>query len=245
MSLIPGTTEVFSADQLSKGCAVVFLSRLLAPEPDIYRPTHRQAIIETLEALDAEGWRLGVRAMFEPGIAPEVFDTGFAHDVDCIGIFEAPGLSEALEGTVRLERAGWNRRFTTEWVIAPRELAVIPSSDAARPREWGFVAFWEWNDARCAATPEERRANDADCDIAFQADLDAGVSMTGRHRSDWMHAWQHMSVWEAESPALIDHAMYLHERVLDFRFTTSRHYVGRRRPLAQFLALDDAAGGVS
>lgn len=236
MSLIPGSTEVFSADQPDRGCSLVFECRLVPNEGGIYTGAHAAAIKATLARFAAEGWRLSVRAMFDPQMTtPEVFDTGFGHDIDCIGIFEAPGIGAALEGSVALERAGWNRRFTTQWILGPRELSTVQGPAVSPARDWGFVAFWEWNDARCAATPEERRANDADCDVAFQADLDAGVTMTGRHRTDWMHAWQHFSVWEAESPGLIDHAMYLHEQVRDFRFTTSRHFIGKRRALSDYL----------
>lgn len=238
MSLIPGATQVFSIDQLTKGCSVIFLAKLLPATPLIYRPEHAAAIQRVLDELRSEGWMLSVRAMFDDkDVEPAIFDTGFAHGIDLAGIFEAPSISAALEGTARLEAAGWNRRFTTEWMIGPRELSVVKGIGDPVDRPWGFIAFWEWNDARTAATPDERRKNDADCDIAFQADLDANINMTGRHRTDWMHAWQHLSIWEAASPELIDHAMYEHERVLDFRFTTSRHYVGRRRPLADLLAV--------
>jgi hypothetical protein len=52
---------------------------------------------------------MSVRAMFEPNARaePTVFDTGFAHDADLVGAFEAPSLSAALAGTVRL--GGRNR----------------------------------------------------------------------------------------------------------------------------------------
>ncbi|MCX5494016.1 hypothetical protein OSH11_04845 [Kaistia dalseonensis] len=237
MSLIPGATQVFSVDQLSTGCAVIFLAKRVPASPKVFGEAQRLAIGQVLAELADEGWQLSVRAMFDPSVAePMVFDTGFAHNIDLAGVFEAPSVTAALEGTVRLEAAGWNRRFDTEWLIGPRELSTVKGIGDPVDRPWGFVAFWEWNDARTAASPEERRRNDADCDIAFQADLDANINMTGRHRTDWMHGWQHLSIWEATSPELIDHAMYEHERVLDFRFTTSRHYVGRRRPLADFLA---------
>lgn len=236
MSLIPGTTSVLSADRGGSACALIFLARTKPASSRAYGQSHASEITKVLHELASEGWLLSVRQMLDPSEQEaSVFDTGFAHDIDFSGVFEAPSTSAALEGSVRLEQAGWNRRFSTEWMVGPRELATVKGVGDPIERPWGFVAFWEWNDARTAATPDERRKNDADCDIAFQADLDANINMTGRHRMDWMHSWQHMSVWEAASPELVDHAMYLHERVLDFRFTTSRHYLGKRRPLADFL----------
>jgi len=236
MSLIPGTTSVLARAAGEKACALVFLARVLPESRTIFHRAHADRIAAVLAQFRSEGWLVSLRQMLGGAAdAPEVFDTSFAHGVDLVGVFEAPGIEAALEGSVRLERAGWTRRFTTEWIVGPRELANVEGIGGPIDRPWGFVAFWEWNDARTAATPDERRRNDADCDVAFQADLDANINMSGRHRSDWMHAWQHLSVWEAASPELIDRAMYLHERVRDFRFTTSRHYLGRRRPLVDFL----------
>ena len=45
---------------------------------------------------------MSVRAMFEPNAPaePYAFDTGFAHDADMVGAFEAPSISAALAGTI-------------------------------------------------------------------------------------------------------------------------------------------------
>jgi len=76
---------------------------------------------------------------------PYVFETGFAHDADLVGAFEAPSLSAALAGTVRLERAGWARRFATEWLLGPREFSTVHGRGERTDHSWGFLALWEWN----------------------------------------------------------------------------------------------------
>jgi hypothetical protein len=237
MSLIPGATSVFSDDQIAEGCILVFLAKDVRDGSLSYTQADADRIAGVLEELHSEGWKLSVRAMFESDGPDQaaVFATGFAFAADLAGVFEAPTMSAALQGSVRLERAGWNRRFATEWLIGPRELAVVKGIGPDIDRPWGLLAFWEWNDARTAATPDERRNNDRDCDSAFQNDLNSNINMTGRHRLDWAHSWHHLSIWEAASPSLIDKVMYEHERVLDFRFTTSRHIIGRRTPLIELL----------
>jgi hypothetical protein len=45
-------------------------------------------------------------------------------------------------------------------------------------------------------------------------------------------------LWEAPSLGSVDLAMQGHEAAADFKFTTSRHYVGRLRPLADFIEPD-------
>jgi hypothetical protein len=51
-------------------------------------------------------------------------------------------------------------------------------------------------------------------------------------------SWHHIGIWEAPSTAVIDKAMRGHEEAADFKFTTSRHFVGLRRPLKAFIEVD-------
>ena len=136
---------------------------------------------------------MSVRTMFEPNAwcEPYVFDTGFAHDADMVGAFEAPSLSAALAGTVRLEQAGWARRFATEWLLGPREFSTVQGRGERADHSWGFLALWEWNDAWSAATKAERRAYDEECDAAFKGDVALGINIAGRHRLDWATCWHH------------------------------------------------------
>ncbi len=235
MTLLTGETDVFSAASTGQSCVVAFLARR---QPGVSGQNERRAIEAVLQELAAEGWLLSVRAMFEGQAGGEatVFDCGFAHAVDMAGVFEAPTLSGAIEGTVRLEKAGWSRLFTTEWLLGQREFATVAGRGEATRRDWGFLAFWEWNDAWAAATPAERQEYDAECDVAFKNDLALDVTIAGRHRLDWASSWHHIGVWEVPSPEIVDEAMLGHEAAADFKFTTSRHFIGRRTPLAQFLA---------
>jgi hypothetical protein len=223
VTLLTQATDVFAAAETGGRSVVVFLARRQPGTAAIFGPREREAVEAALRELRAEGWRLSVRAMFDPEDAvPAAFDTGFAHGIDIAGAFEAPSLSAALAGTRRLEQAGWSRRFATEWLIGPRE--------------WGFVALWEWNDAWCAASPEARREYDAECDVAFAGDIALDVAIAGRHRLDWASSWHHVGLWEVSSPAVVGAAMLGHERAADFKFTTSRHLIGRRRALADLIA---------
>lgn len=238
MTLLTGETDVFSADAAADGRAVVlFLSKRQGDEHGVYGVAEAAAVVAVLQELAAEGWRLSVRAMFDADISePAAFETGFAHGVDIVGAFEAPSLSAALSGTVRLERAGWARRFTTEWLIGPREFATVAGRGGEIDRPWGFIALWEWNDAWTAASPEARREYDLECDVAFNGDLDLNINIAGRHRLDWAHGWHHLGIWEVASLEAVDRAMLGHEHAADFMFTTSRHFIGRRRPLADLIA---------
>ena len=142
MTLLTGETDVFSATGKADACAVMFMAKWQAEEPTA-RGAERDGIASVLAALKAEGWLLSVRAMFDPDgpHEPMALDTGFAHAVDVAGVFEAPSLSAALAGTVRLERAGWARLFTTEWLIGPREFATVRGAGGDVPRPWGFLAL--------------------------------------------------------------------------------------------------------
>jgi hypothetical protein len=237
MTLLTEATEVFAATETAGRCLVAFLARRLPAEPKAYGSEEKAAILKTLSELSDEGWLLSVRQMFDgraPGEAA-AFDTGFAQDADLVGAFEAPSASAALTGTVRLERAGWSRRFSTEWLLGPREFATVAGAEAGAERLWGFLALWEWNDAWCAASKHERRAYDEECDVAFNNDLGLRINIAGRHRLDWASRWHHAGLWESPSFAAVDQAMRGHEAAADFKFTTSRHYLGRLRPLADFL----------
>ncbi len=174
-----------------------------------------------------------MRALLDPASVdePTAYDTGFAHDAAFGGMFEAPSIAAAMAGTIALEQAGWGRLFATEWLLGPREFAAVHGAQTTADRPWGFLALWEWNDAWSAATPAERREYDAECDVAFASDLASGIDIAGRHRLDWSSRWHHLGAWEAESADSIDRAMREHERAADFKFTTSRHYIGRRSPL--------------
>jgi hypothetical protein len=241
MTLLTDATDVFSATEGGSGCIAVFIAKRQPLEPGVFGAFESRRLHELLQTLRDEGWKMSVREMFDSSAPFEAsaFDTGFAHDVDMVGAFEAPSASDALMGTVRLEHAGWSRRFTTEWLLGPREFANVKSEDRlADHRPWGFLALWEWNDYWSGATKAERRAYDEECDVAFKGDLALGVNIAGRHRLDWASRWHHVGIWEAPSIAAIDLAMRGHESAADFKFTTSRHYVGRRRPLAEFFEPD-------
>jgi hypothetical protein len=236
MTLLTGETDVFSAAVQSTGCAVMFLAKWQAEDRGAC-VAERAGVLAVLDALRAEGWLLSIRAMFAPGGVnePMALDAGFAHAVDIAGVFEAPSLSAALEGTVRLEKAGWARLFTTEWLIGPREFAVVEGAGGDIARPWGFLALWEWNDAWSAADAATRTDYDAECDVAFKGDLGFKINIAGRHRLDWAHGWHHLGAWEAPSAEAIDAAITGHEDASDFMFTTSRHFIGPVRPLRDLL----------
>jgi len=232
MKPLTGETDVFSHTAGSR-CGVAFLARRHAAGD---RAGAIRGVRAELTRLAAQGWHLSVTEMSGGAAEPTAYDTAFAHDVDVVGVFDAPDISAALSGSVALDAAGWGQLFDTEWLIGPREFAPATAS-GGEPAEhhWGFLALWEWNDAWQAATADQRRAYDAECDIAFANDLRAGITIAGRHRLDWASSWHHLGVWEVSDPEQLDDAMVEHEHVADFKFTTSRHYVGRRRPIVEIL----------
>ncbi|MBB3455002.1 hypothetical protein FHT86_003301 [Rhizobium sp. BK313] len=238
MTLLTGETDVFSSAGTSERCVVMFLAKREGGVSDIFGAKEQAAIAAVLDELKKEGWLLSIRSMFDPAANNQAaaLDTGFTHSVDVAGVFEAPTISAAIEGTVRLERAGWARLFATEWLIGPREFAPVKGTGGEIERPWGFLALWEWNDAWSAATPEQRAEYDLECDIAFKGDLALDINIAGRHRLDWAHGWHHLGAWEAVSPEAIDQAITGHEDVADFIFTTSRHFMGRVRPLHELIA---------
>jgi hypothetical protein len=238
MALLTATTDVFSASETSERCVVLFIAKAHSLPGAGTRGSSRDSVATVLDQLGSQGWRLSLREMIDPSAnsGPMMFDSGFAHDADYVGVFEAPGISAALEGTVQLERAGWSQCYATQWLLGPREFAAIEAKGPPLEREWGFIALWEWNDAWAAASPEQRRDYDAECDVAFQGDLALNVNIAGRHRLDFASAWHHLGIWEADCPETVDTAMRGHEDAADFKYTTSRHFIGRRRPLAHMFS---------
>jgi len=127
MTLLTEATDVFAASESSGRCVVAFLCKRQPASAGIFGAREQNDIGTVLRSLQAEDWRLSVRAMFdnESDVEPTAFDTGFAHAIDFAGAFEAPSLSAALAGSVRLEQAGWSRGFATEWLLGPREFATV------------------------------------------------------------------------------------------------------------------------
>lgn len=257
MSALGEETEVFGSAP-GERCAVLFLARRRTPLPgDLDRLA--PALRAELDALRGAGWRLSLdgvlgsagrpagQGVADPADAggddPTVYATGFAHDVDFVGLFEAPTPSAALAGTVRLEQAGWARLFRTEWSLGAREFLPVAGPASRRAaHDWGFFALWKWNSAWQAASAEERRAYDLECDVAFSADLRDGAAIAGRYRLDGASPWDHIGAWRVPGPAMVDAAMREHARVADFKFTTSRHYLGRRTPFEDVLRAQDGPG---
>src|SRR5699024_11140524 len=104
--------------------------------------------LDELRRLESEGWTLSTRQMLS-GLdeGAWAYSTGFAHDVDIVGVFEAPDHSTAFEGVTRLESAGWAEIVSTDWLIGPREFAPVRSPRAQGvERGWGFLALWRCND---------------------------------------------------------------------------------------------------
>lgn len=238
MSSLTAPTEVFAAETDGR-CAVVFLARLRHLDDSSVRRRHAENVAEELERLADAGWSLSIDHVFGGDNTAAAYASGFAHDVDLVGAFEAPSAGEALEGSVALEAAGWAAIAHTEWLFGIREFAPTPAEHEDRP--WGFVALWQWNDAWQAASADQRSAYDAECDVAFRHDLDAGARIAGRHRLDWASRWHHVGIWETPTFTMLDRAMREHERVADFAFTTSRHYIGRRVALIDMLVEDHHA----
>lgn len=240
MTNLTGDTNVFSsAKHSSTRACVVFTGTRQDYIPGGYSHTEQAKILRVLEELSSEGWILSQRRVFDPSHPnePMAIQTGFAHVHDIAGVFEAPGIDEALRGTIRLEQAGWNRVFRTEWMIGLREFAPVSGTGQSNTRDWAFLALWEWNDQWCAASPDDRRTYDLECDIAFKGDLNLGANISGRLRLDFAHHWHHVGYWEIESPDVVDRAIRGHEDVADFKYTTSRHIIGRIQPVEDMIVL--------
>lgn len=237
MTSLTGDTDVFTSGTNPRACLLLTATRQ-ERVPGVYGSRERDAILAVFDALRAEGWILAQRHVFDPSAPndPVGLDTGFAHQHDIAAVFEAPDLDAALRGTIRLEQAGWSRLFRTEWMLGLREFSPVFGEGAYADHEWAFLALWEWNDQWCEATPSARTAYDFECDDAFKGDLAHGVNIAGRQRLDVGHHWHHLGYWEIAGPDVADSAIRGHERVADFKFTTSRHIVGRIRPIAELIA---------
>lgn len=206
----------------------------------IDRGAERRALVRgitpELARLERAGWRMSAPAITGHGAAgASVYRAGAFHDVDLFGLFEAPSLNEALDGIGALEAAGWGRLAATEWLVGPRDLPPTPVTERGEAT-LGFLALWNWNDAWHAATPQERRAYDAECDVAFAADTRLGADQVGRFATSLTSGWDHVSLWELADAETLAVSMGYHERARDFMFTTSSHYIGRAIP---FAALED------
>lgn len=226
-------TNLFEIDQ-SHRCALTFLARRTTTHSDQSVP---RQILSLLGDFAQEGWQLSVQDMLSGSTTvPVAYDMAAFGDVDVAGIFEAPSIGVALDGIDRFESAGWGRLFSTEWIVGVREFGPVgvPNPNATA----GFVALWEWNDAWCRSSSAERDLYDAECDVAFESDLAAGINISGRHRSDLASRWHHFAVWDAPSFASVTTAMTEHEAASDFKFTLSRHYLGRRMPLSTILEVN-------
>ena len=231
MSLLTDETDVFSAADTDR-CVALYLARRQQGAIGADVEPNISALLETLAA---EGWILSLRGMFDAAEArsPTAYSSGFAHNVDYVGAFEAPSIAAAFQGVRRLEMTGWTELFATEWLFGRREFAPVHGKGETVDRPWGFFALWEWNDAWCASTIEQRREYDAECDVAFNSDLSLNINIAGRHRIDWAHSWHHVGMWEVDHLETLQAAMRGHERASDFMFTTSRHFIGRRCALRE------------
>lgn len=235
---VSAATGVFTP--AADGRAVAFFTarrRPSRPGVDLAQARAAEAdLVQALNHLGTRGWRLSVAEMFGGGAGPTVYETGALHDIDIVGAFEAPSLVEAERGVTVLEASGWAEIFSTGWILGPREFHPVVSTLGRDPdHEWCFFALWEWNGGWQQASAAERREYDLECDEAFGFDVDSGVSIAGRHRVDVASSWHHLGIWEVASPEVVDRAMQVHERVADFKFTTSRHYLGRRRSFDDYL----------
>lgn len=216
--------------------AVVFFTARRQPTADDTAREREAAIAGTLDNWTSNGWHTSIAQMFGDTSGPELYETGFAADMDIAGVWEAPTLNAAHQGIGEIQAAGWDQLFATDWSVGPREFQPVPTPlGRAADAPWAFFALWEWNDAWQAATPEERTVYDTECDEAFLADINSGISIAGRHRLDGQSRWHHLGLWESPTFDLITQGMLKHEQVADFKFTTSRHYIGRRRPAVDYL----------
>jgi hypothetical protein len=229
MAEVSAATDVFSLD--SDGRALIFLTARRRYDLGVDRAAQIAAEITTiLQRWSDSGWRTSVAAMFGDDDVPTIYETGFAHDFDFGAAFEAPSLDGAYAGVAELESIGWNELFETQWIIGPREFQPVPNPIVRVPDAgWVLFALWEWNDGWQAATEQERTEYDLECDVAFASDVQSGVSIAGRHRMDAQSPWHHLGIWEAPTFDHVTKGMVMHEKVADFSFTTSRHYIGRRR----------------
>lgn len=237
MDALSAETDVFS--KADDGSAVLFSFTRRTPTTSLSPVRAREArrdVGEVVQQFRREGWKLSVASMFDAASHDaEIYQTGFAHGIDGVTAWEAPDVASAVSAVGRLAAAGWEFLHESSWLIGPREFRPVPAPgrDPAGC-DWAMFAFWEWNDQWQAATPQEVTEYDAECDVAFRADVDSGISIAGRYRMDAGSNWHHLAVWELPDVRTLESAMNEHERVADFKFTSSQHYLGRRAPLSRF-----------
>ena len=143
MTFLTEATDVFATAETSGRCLVAFAAKRQPLASGVFGDGQARRLKTLFQTLQAERWLMSVRAMFEPNAPAEpfVFETGFAHDADMVGAFEAPSLSAALAGTVRLEQAGWARRFATDWLLGPREFSTVQGRGERTDHSWGFLGY--------------------------------------------------------------------------------------------------------
>ena len=182
-----------------------------------------------VQGLAGAGWLLDpqqIAGRVEVG-TPTVYWAEPFQNVAAFGLFEAPGMDEAHRGVGELMEAGWGRTFErTQWIVGPRDL---PPSLGEGPFEQGlgFLALWDWNDAWHEASPGERAVYDADCDVAFEYDVELGIDIFGRFDVGGTSDWDHAALWDVPDLPTLTEAMHGHEIQDDFMFTTSHHLIGR------------------
>lgn len=232
-STVTVATDVFSLVTDGRALVLLLARPAIVATPELLRECWN-AVIDLADA----GWTTSVSAMFGDPTTIEAYETGLSSDAQFVLALEAPSLELAHAGAAELGRRGFDRAFECRWLVGPREFSPVPSPRGRdRHAPWAFFALWEWNDAWQAATLAQRLEYDAECDVAFSADVGSGISIAGRHRLDGGGSWHHLGIWESPTFEHVTRAMADHERVADFKFTTSRHLLGRRRPLAEILGV--------
>lgn len=191
---------------------------------------HLGAVSSQVQRLQDDGWHLTPHSGAGRDVPNEwrLYWSEPYDRSDVFGLLEAPDFDAAAEGIARLQAAGWDAVFErTQWLVGPRDL---PPSLGLGPHSGdalGFMAAWDWNDAWHGATPEERREYDAECDIAFNYDVELGSDIFGRFDTGVASDWEQIALWEVPSFDTLVAAMGAHEAQRDFMFTTSWHIIGR------------------
>jgi hypothetical protein len=161
MTLLTEATDVFAAAERSGRCLVAFVAKRQPLASGVFGSDQALQLKDLLRTLQAEGWLMSVRAMFELNAPAEsyVFETGFAHDADMVGAFEAPSLSAALAGTVGSEKVG--SPVCDQWL---RARGNSPPCRAVVKTILGFLTLGMDD----VGPPRRKRsaAYDEECDVA-------------------------------------------------------------------------------